>query len=175
MTFSLTLWLYHSATLQITQSWPVPLMQRKEGMPFGETWTRLRSDHKRTSWSLSKGKVLHLGPANPIHEWEMNSSRRTCWFWWMETSTWATEVIEAQERCRHVRMGPEQATKVIRGLQHLPYEDRLRELQLFSTDKTRLCGNLIASFQYLKWTYKKEKEKLFRWADSDRQEATVLN
>ncbi|GAB0204224.1 hypothetical protein GRJ2_002888000 [Grus japonensis] len=60
------------------------------------------------------------------------------------------------------------ATKLIRGLEHLSYEDRLRELGLFSLEKKWLQGDLIVAFQYLKGPYRKAGEGLFMRECSER-------
>ena len=60
------------------------------------------------------------------------------------------------------------AMKMIRGLERLSYEGRLRELGSFSLEKRRLWGDLLAAFQYLKGAYKKAGEGPFTRACSDR-------
>ena len=59
------------------------------------------------------------------------------------------------------------ATK-IRGLEHLPCEDRLRELVLFSLEKRGLQGDFVAAFQYLKRAYKEEGSQLFERVGNSR-------
>ena len=57
---------------------------------------------------------------------------------------------------------------MIRGLQHLFYEERLRELGLFNLEKRRLWGDIIEAFEYLKGAYKQERERWFMRVDGDR-------
>jgi len=59
-------------------------------------------------------------------------------------------------------------TKLNKGLEHLPCDERLRKLNLFGFEGRRLWGDLIAASQYVKGTYHKEADQPFTWSNSDR-------
>lgn len=70
--------------------------------------------------------------------------------------------------------------KMMKEPENLPYEERLKELGLFSMEKRRLSRDLITVFQHLKGSYKEAQGSLFtrdarrNWQKSH-QERFLLN
>jgi len=65
---------------------------------------------------------------------------------------------------------------MIKVLEHLTYEERLRDLGPLSLGKTRLRGDLINAYKYMHWVGVKWRGPgFFPWSPAAEQEAMDTN
>lgn len=55
-------------------------------------------------------------------------------------------VLKGRKHMDHLELTQRRIAKIIRGMEHLSYEERLKDLELFSLEKIKIWGDLTVAF-----------------------------